>query len=182
MVTVANKFYKHMNKYGMGYAVKHGKEWYPSAWNTCRSIADRFDTTPKRVAAVMAVTSPRARWSTNVAATVAIIGDHHAGKGFGTYGILRANETKAIRIMTSRYYANIITGPKVSVFYDAICGDENAVTVDSVMSQAAGYGADVSPRIREEVTTACWQIADVFGLSPRDAQAAVWCAFRGSAT
>jgi hypothetical protein len=83
--------------------------------------------------------------------------------------------------MTSRYYSNIITGPKVSVFYDAICGDESAVTVDSIMSQAAGYTSDVTPRIREEVTTACWQIADVFGLSPRDAQAAVWCAFRGGA-
>jgi hypothetical protein len=181
MITVANKFYKHMNAYGVDRAVNDGTSWYPLAWDLCKRIAKQHDVRPKRVAAVMAVTSPRARWSANVAATVGIIGDHNAGKGFGTYGVLRANETKAIRIMTSRYYSNIITGPKVSVFYDALCGDEDAVTVDSIMSQAAGYGSDVSPRIREEVTTACWQIADVFGISPRDAQASVWCAYRRSA-
>jgi hypothetical protein len=181
VITVANKFYRVLDSFGIDEAVAQGRDWYPRAWDMCKSIAREHGVQPKRVAAVMAVTSPRARWSVNVAATVGIIGDHAAGRGFGTYGVLRANETKAIRVMTSRYYSNIITGPKVSVFYDAICGDHDAVTVDSIMSQAAGYASDVTPRIREEVTTACWQIGDVFGLSPRDAQAAVWCAFRGSA-
>lgn len=181
MITVANKYYKSMESFGIEESISAGKSWYPNAWMICKHIAKQYKTTPQRVAAVMAVTSPRTRWGRNVEATVSLVRDHYNGKSYGYYGTLRANETKAIRIMNSRYYTNIITGPKVSVFYDAICGDVEAVTVDSIMSQAAGYTADVSPRIREEVTNACWQIADVFGITPRDAQAAVWVSYRGAA-
>lgn len=182
MITIANKFYAHLNAYGVDAAVADGKAWYPNAWNVCKHIGGQFGVAPKRVAAVMAVTSPRARWATNIFATHAIVRDAvKSGEFAVSYNILPANSQKAIRIMTSRYYANVLSGPKVSAFYDAICGDVDSVTVDSLMSKAAGYGSDVSDRIREEVTTACWQIGDVFGLSPRDAQAAVWCAYRGAA-
>lgn len=181
MITVANKFYHHLNAYGVYRALDEGRAWYPNAWNVCKSIGREYGVAPKRVAAVMAVTSPRARWSVNVAATEALVSEHIAGTYSFSYNILGANATKAVRVLESRYYANVISGPKVSAFYDAICGDEQSVTVDSLMSKAAGYGSDVSDRIRGEIVTACWQIGDVFGLSPRDAQAAVWCAFRGSA-
>lgn len=182
MITVANKFYRILDKFGIDDAIDFGRVWYPLAWNHCSDIGREHNVAPKRVAAVMAVTSPRARWGVNLEATRRIVADvannDYQGK---SYGVLRRNETKAIRIMTGRYYSNVVVGPKVSAFYDAICGDVESVTVDSIMSQAAGYSSDVSPRIREEVTTACWQIADVFGLSPRDAQASVWVAARGSA-
>ncbi len=181
-MTVANRFYNHLRVYGVDRAVADGRAWYPNAWNVCKSIGREYGVAPKRVAAVMAVTSPRARWSVNVEATHNIVQDAVRSDQFASsYNVLSANSQKAIRIMTSRYYANVLSGPKVSAFYDAICGDTDSVTVDSLMSKAAGYGSDVSDHIREEVTTACWQISDVFGLSPRDAQAAVWCAFRGSA-
>lgn len=181
-MTTANRFYNILRKFNIDDAFYLGSRWYPNAWDLCCDIGLEHNVAPKRVAAVMAVTSPRARWSVNVDATRRIVADAmsngHDGK---TYGIIRRNETKAIRVMSSRYYSNIVVGPKVSAFYDAICGDTDVVTVDSIMSQAAGHTADVTPRIREEVITACWQIGEVFGLTPRDAQAAVWCAFRGSA-
>jgi len=181
LITVANKFYKHLSAFGVDEALEAGVAWYPNAWWLCRAIARTHNSTPRRVAAVMAVTSPRARWGQNVSATLRIAADAKVGEFQPSYGVIRRNETKAIRIMTSRYYSNMITGPKVSAFYAAICGDVESVTVDTIMSRAAGYSENVTPSIREEITQACWMLADVFGVSPRDAQAAVWVAFRGGA-
>jgi hypothetical protein len=39
----------------------------------------------------------------------------------------------------------------------------------------------VNNKIRVEVTEACISLGSVLDLSPRDAQAAVWCAYRRSA-
>jgi len=181
MITVANKYYKHLSEFGVDAAIDAGKAWYPDAWRICQRIGAEHGLAPRRVAAVMAVTSPRARWSTNLAATAMLCAEHKAGTYSYSYNILGASATKGVRVLESRYYSNVISGPKVSAFYDAICGDTDSVTVDSIMSKAAGYSSDVSDRIREEVVQACWMIGDVFGVSPRDAQAAVWVAYRGGA-
>jgi hypothetical protein len=74
-----------------------------------------------------------------------------------------------------------VTGPKVTNFYLNILGHTQPVTVDSIMSKAAGYGSDVNNKIRAEVTEACITLGNVLDLSPRDVQAAVWCAYRRSA-
>jgi hypothetical protein len=68
----------------------------------------------------------------------------------------------------------------VTNFYLNILGHQDPVTVDSIMSKAAGYGSDVNNRIRGEVESAVRTLSDVLGISPRDTQAAVWIAFRGS--
>ena len=39
----------------------------------------------------------------------------------------------------------------------------------------------MTKKIRCEVTEACYSLADVFGMTPRDTQAAVWIAYRGGA-
>jgi hypothetical protein len=182
MITVANRFYRIMDEYSLDHALSEGRAWYPNAWEVCRSIGKSSGLSPKRVAAVMAVTSPRARWSKNVAATYELCMDHVGSDDFAiSYGVLKANSDKAIRILTSRYFSGILSGPKVTAFYANILGDTDRVTVDSIMSQAAGFSSDVSDHIRFEVEVACWQLADVFGITPRDAQASVWCAYRGSA-
>jgi hypothetical protein len=83
-------------------------------------------------------------------------------------------------VANDRYYSRHVTGPKVSNFYLNIVGWEEPVTVDSIMSKAAGYGSDVNNRIRAEVTDAVNTLSNVIGLSPRDTQAAVWIAYRGT--
>ena len=187
MNSTAHRFYNHMRVYGVDRAVADGRAWYPRAWQTCKTISRETGVAAQRVAAVMAVTSPRARWATNVEATAKLCDEYRSGYILGesnpysySYNILGANAKKAVRVLESRYYSGILSGPKVTAFYAAILGDEDSVTVDSLMSKAAGFGSDVSDAIREEVVTSVWQIGDVFGLSPRDAQAAVWCAYRGS--
>jgi hypothetical protein len=84
-------------------------------------------------------------------------------------------------VANDRYYSRHVTGPKVSNFYLNIVGHTDPITTDSLMSKAAGYGSDVSTRIRGEVEQGVRTLADVFSLSPRDMQAAIWVAYRGSA-
>ena len=91
MQTIANKYYHTLNAYGIDDAIEQGKAWYPNAWDKCKFMGYWYDVTPERVAAIMAVTSPRARWSKNLLATEQILQDMHrpAYKRRASYGILR---------------------------------------------------------------------------------------------
>ena len=183
MSSVANKFYRVVDTYGIEKAAIEGQAWYPEAWTHCLNVSKEYGVSAQRVAAVMAVTSPRARWSKNVEATYSIVADSFIPDYMrqSSYGILGANARKGTQVMTDRYYSKLVTGEKVSAFYLNILGHTQPVTVDSIMSYAAGYGSDVSKKIRSEVTEACHSLADGFGMTPRDTQAAVWIAYRGSA-
>lgn len=183
MSSVANKFYRIVDAYGIEQAAIEGQAWYPEAWNHCLSVSKEYGVSAQRVAAVLAVTSPRARWSKNVEATYSIVADSFIPDYMrqSSYGILGANARKGTQVMTDRYYSKLVTGEKVSNFYLNILGHTQPVTVDSIMSYAAGYGSDVTKKIRSEVTEACHSLADVFGMTPRDTQATVWIAYRGSA-
>jgi hypothetical protein len=183
MQTIANKYYHTLNAYGIDAAIEQGKEWYPNAWSICKQFGKSYDVSPERVAAILAVTSPRARWSKNVEATLSILQDMHRPeyKRMPSYGILRKNAAKGMLIANDRYYSRHVTGPKVTDFYLNILGHTEFITVDSIMSKAAGYGSDVNTRIRSDVRDAVRTLSDVLGMTPRDTQAAVWIAYRGSA-
>jgi len=182
MTTIANKYFHTLSAYGIEQAIEEGKDWYPNAYKFCKFAAKHHDVTPQRVAAMLAVTSPRARWSNNTLAVAMLLEDMHkpAYKHQKYYGILGANARKGMLVANDRYYSRHVTGPKVSTFYLNILGWQEPVTVDSIMSKAAGYGSDVNNRIRTEVTDAVNTLGQVIGLSPRDTQAAVWIAYRGT--
>lgn len=183
MQTIANKYYHTLNAYGIDDAIEQGKDWYPAAWRHCIDMGKWYDVTPERVAAVMAVTSPRARWSKNLLATEQILQDMHRPeyKRRPTYGILTKNAIKGMLVANDRYYSRHVTGPKVTNFYLNILGHTDPVTVDAIMSKAAGFGSDVTVGIRRDVEAAVCTVADVLGMTPRDTQAAIWIAYRGSA-
>lgn len=184
MSSAAFKFYATIQEYGSDEAITEGKAWYPNAWKECQRIGKMSNLTPERVAAIVSITSPRARWSVNVSAAMMIAMDASVPefKRRKSYGILDANARKAVLASEDRYYSRLVTGPKVTDFYLNILGHTEPVTVDSLMSKCAGYGGSVTKRIRDEVTAGCRSIADVFDITPRDAQAAVWIAFRGGAS
>ena len=182
-MTTANKFYKILEPYGVDFMISQGKAWYPNAWKYCVGAGKWHGVTPERVAAMIAVTSPRARWSKNLEAVEFLLQDAKRPeyKRRSSYGILGASARKGMIVANDRYYSRHVTGPKVTNFYLNILGHTEPVTVDSIMSKAAGYGSDVNNKIRAEVTEACVALGTVLDLSPRDAQAAVWCAYRRSA-
>lgn len=183
MTTIANKYYDVLDAYGIDAALAEGKAWYPEAWMLCRGLAKRYDTTPERVAALVAVTSPRARWEKNVLATANILEDARLPryKRQNSYGILGRNALKGMAVAQDRYYSRHVTGPKVVNFYLNLRGHTDPVTVDSIMSKAAGFGSDVTNHVRSNVEGAVNTLADVFSMSPRDMQAAIWIAYRGDA-
>ena len=183
MQTIANKYYHTLNAYGIDNAIEQGKDWYPAAWRHCIDMGKWYDVTPERVAAVMAVTSPRARWSKNLLATEQILQDMHrpAYKRRPSYGILTKNAVKGMLVANDRYYSRHVTGPKVTNFYLNILGHTDPITVDAIMGKAAGYGSDIRTHMRTEIEAAVRSLSDVLGISPRDTQAAVWIAYRGSA-
>ena len=183
MTSVANKYYNTLNEFGIDTALHLGTAWYPDAWAFCRDAGKEYNVSPERVAAMVAVTSPRARWSKNTEAVALPLADMHkpAFTRQHSYGILGANARKGMLVANDRYYSRHVTGPKVTNFYLNILGHTDPITVDSIMSKAAGYGSDVNDRIRAEVEHGVRTIAEVFSISPRDAQAAIWCAYRGSA-
>lgn len=183
MSNITNKYFRILQDAGAEDMLRQGAEWYPKAWAECVDISKAHGISAQRAAAVLAVTSPRARWSQNVKATHAIVEDSFRPvyKRRANYGILGASSAKGLAVMSEHYYSRLVTGAKVSAFYANIVGRTDLVTVDSLMSKAAGYGSDVSPKIRGEVTEACENLALVFDTNPRDMQAAIWIAYRGSA-
>ena len=93
MSSVANKFYRIVDAYGIEKAALEGQAWYPAALAHCKDVSREYGVSAQRVAAVMAVTSPRARWSTNVNATYSIVADSFVPDYMrqSSYGILGAN-------------------------------------------------------------------------------------------
>lgn len=84
--------------------------------------------------------------------------------------------------------ARMLTGRKTRNFAKAIYGDEAAVTVDLWICKAANLTKrDGNPVKRptdaqyDIAETAIDQISQEIGLSPRDTQALIWIAVRGSA-
>jgi hypothetical protein len=181
--TIANKYYHTLNAYGIDLAVEQGKAWYPDAWKYCKFASQYHAVTPERVAAMLAVTSPRARWSKNMAAVAMLLEDMKRPeyKRQKHYGILNANARKGMLVANDRYYSRHVTGPKVTNFYLNILGHTDPVTVDAIMGKAAGFGSDIRVGMRTEIETAVRSLSDVLGITPRDTQAAVWIAYRGSA-
>lgn len=182
-MTTANKFYNVLDSYGIGQAIAEGQAWYPFAWKRCLVAARCYDVTPERVAAMLAVTSPRARWSKNVEATMMLLQDMRQPeyKRRKSYGVLNRNAAKGMLVANDRYYSRHVTGPKVTNFYLNILGHTDPITVDSIMSKAAGYGSDLNNHIRMTVEHGVRTLAEVFDTTPRDMQAAIWIAYRGSA-
>ena len=50
-----------------------------------------------------------------------------------------------------------------------------------MLFRSAGYGSDVRVGIRREVEQGVRAVAEVLDMTPRDTQAAIWCAYRRSA-
>jgi hypothetical protein len=49
------------------------------------------------------------------------------------------------------------------------------------MGKAAGFGSDIRVGMRTQIEDAITSLSSVLGMTPRDTQAAVWIAYRGSA-
>lgn len=155
-----------------------GRAWYAEARRACRKIARESGVTYRRVAAVMAITSPDAQLATNISWTrqACLNGGQTAGK----YPTDQLPKVRAALYGTRPSRAP--RGPKVEAFYRAIMGDPDVLVVDRWASFAAGGPRDRVPNAsqRRAIAAAYETAAAQCGESVRDFQAIVWIQARES--
>lgn len=160
-----------------------GATWYPDAHAVAVELASAAGVSVEHTAAVLAHTSPKTRWSANVAqATALVLADKRLP------GALRANVERARAALASDDPLDTFgpTAPKTRNFARNILGDSDAVTIDVWATRIAlGPDAGESTLKRRGVYDA---LADVYrtaaakrGVEPSTMQATTWIVKRGRA-
>lgn len=154
-----------------------GRRWYPDALAKCEAIGAGLVPVPV-VARVMSILSPRVRWDWCVRWTQQIVGAHLASEVLPAVSTVR-NRTRAWSELNG---VPALSGPKVSAFTRAILGDTDAVVIDSWTLRSVGLSpkAKVTPHRQRWISAAYIEAAEIVEETPRDLQAIVWCAIRGS--
>lgn len=162
--------------------VRRGRAWYDAARNACASIEAETGVALDRVAAVMAITSPDAKLSTNVAWTRADCLRKLRGQTLrgGRYPTDQAPKVQRALDQRRPNPGLHVTGPKVSAFYRAIMGDDDVLVIDRWAAFAAGYPRDTPPNRTQAATieAAYRTVSADVGESVRDFQAIVWIVTR----
>jgi len=162
-----------------------GIHWYKQAREVARDIAEYCNCSISTSAAMIAVLSPRCKWSVNLtyAWKVAHSYKDHSPIVYEGMRPLQANINKAIRILATNDIS-ILSGPKVVSFYDNILYPESyEVTIDSWAYRAylgmIGTGNDeiqyaITPK-RYRIAAENYQtLAYKYNLAPCQFQAVVW--------
>jgi hypothetical protein len=126
----------------------------------------------------MSILSPRVKWNWCVRWTRDIVGAHLASETVPAVST-GANRAKAWSELNGE---PALSGPKTSTFTRAILGDTDAVVIDSWTLRTVGLRPDakVTANRQQWITAAYTEAAAIVGESPRDLQAILWCAIRGS--
>jgi hypothetical protein len=155
-----------------------GRAWYPTAAELCAEIG-QGEVPVETVARVMSILSPRCFWRTCVRWTRDMVEAHLQGGPVPAVSTTR-NRMKAWRELNGEVG---LSGPKTSAFARAILGDVQAVVIDAWTLRSVGLSptAKVTPHRLRWITAAYAEAAAIVNETPRDLQAIVWCAVRGSA-
>jgi hypothetical protein len=154
--------------------VEQASVWYFEAQEVAEDVAENLGVSLEVGASIVAAFSPRERWSSNVAKSLAF------SMGKPVVG-LSNNLRMAESAMTNGFDA--LNGQKTNAFARAIAGDSDAVVIDVWMIRAAGLDASkgVNKTQYNTLVDSVRKVAKEFGLTPRTAQALIWIVKRGSA-
>ena len=169
--------------------VFEGMAWYDEAHELARSISDQFGVSLDVVAGVIAALSPRSKWERNITdgkniLTAYVTGEDPAAVPVTTFN---RNKARAIEILEAGTRHGALSGPKVCAFADNIEDpDGDIVTVDSHAYNAwagervivNGTGPTITPKRFRECAADYRKLAIVYGISPPQAQAIVWLAWK----
>lgn len=147
--------------------------WYHDAHDIARQVADNLSCSIEIAASIVSAFSPRQRWDINVRQALAF------SRGEDVKGLTN-NINMAKAALTLGFDA--LKGQKTNAFARAIAGDDNAVVIDVWMMRAAMMPTDSPNKTQYAfVSDAVRDAADLFGITPRTAQALIWIVVRGSA-
>ena len=175
-----------------------GAGWYAEAQRVA-SVIDPDN--PERAAGVIAALSPRCQWSTNIVFAERVIAAADAGRpcpdvsttdNRGTAWLIATGTAPLDALGTVSHTGRVISGHKVRSFYANITGDADAVTVDmwawavatgawrTYRGQRTPREANLTAREYRTIADAYRRAAAILGVTPRECQAAVWVAARGT--
>jgi hypothetical protein len=159
--------------------------WYHHAQYDCQELAKKYDLPFRIVAAVVAVLSPGCNWHGNVLSADRLLAGHT--NGIPAYP---ANQEKARAIMATHNPA-LVTGPKVSVFYQSLLNPaklENEMVLDGhAINIWRGNKVNLksvpgpaNEAAREQMVNDYKQAARQLGVSVQSVQAVTWFTWRYS--
>lgn len=154
--------------------VEAASVWYFEAQEVAEDVAENLGASLEVGASIVAAFSPRERWASNVAKSLAF------SMGKPVTG-LSNNLAMATSSMTLGFDA--LNGQKTNAFARAIAGDVDAVVIDVWMIRAAYLDSSkgVNKTQYNTLADSVRKVAKEFGLTPRTAQALIWIVKRGSA-
>lgn len=160
-----------------------GLRWYGNAHAIAAELSRESGgrLSARQCAGVIAALSPRCQWGSNVAGARATVRAAVAGEQAPVVAGTLGNRRKAWAIARGADPEAVLGGPKVLAFWANICGDAEAVTVDVWAARACEGRHHPQAPVRRRYALcaeAYRRAARRCGLSPRDAQAAVWTAYR----
>jgi hypothetical protein len=158
-----------------------GTYWYAVAHSFSADLADRYGVTIETAAGVVAALSPRLPWNLNMRAALDLFET-------GDAGVLGGNKAKALRILAGERPLDVLRGHKVRSFYTCILDPSQSAQVcidrHAVDAALGVKGTDKSRKFLETlshyqaVCDAYRAAANRLGISPAQAQAIVWVAWR----
>lgn len=153
-----------------------GRLWYPGAENVIADLSREFQLGRPRVAAIVAVLSPRQRWRKNMEAA------RHVLEGESWRAVVYdANRDKANALLAGAPLEQIIGGDKVTSFWANLIGSRTAVTIDKWAQQAAlgRYHRHQPKHGRYDRLVSIYRAAaETAGETPREFQSIIWNAIR----
>ena len=151
--------------------VEQASAWYFGAESVAREVAANMTLDLDRAACIVSAFSPRERWASNVRKAL----DYSVGI---TPVGLSNNVAMADASLVHGFDA--LKGLKTNAFARAIAGDTDAVVIDVWMCRAADLATDSPNKTQYNfLADAVRDAAQLFGLSPRTAQALIWIIARG---
>lgn len=161
-----------------------GLGWYAEALRVAQEISDVTGMPVRAVVGIIAALSPRTQWSTNVMWTRAVVNAALAGLPCPAVHTEKGMRPQAWRIAQGADPLDVLQGPKVRAFFANIMGDHNAVTVDiwairAALRDAAPTDSWITVRMYREIADLYRRAAVIVGVTPREAQAAIWVHARG---
>lgn len=166
-----------------------GLAWYPSFAAIADILAERHGVSFEAAAAALAILSPRCAVATSVFTADAVLGAYTTGgpdAALQVQGVLPANVQRTVDWLEGDRHATdqdtgttLTRSRKVRSFFANILGDDEPVTVDVWATRAVGATVE-QPEGGAYVTIAeaYREVADHFGITPREAQAIAWVATR----
>ena len=173
--SIRESIYKYLNE-ATEIQRLNGMNWYSDAQKESAHMASVSGWNVLQCAALLAHTSPKAKWAKNREAAWTIAIEGPTEECDMTKGIMYTNQRRAIASLIADDTLSTFGGPKTRAFCLNISGDMSAVTLDVWMCKAIGIEQKLLDRkgLYGAIADVFREVANSEGISPAQLQAIVW--------